>query len=73
MITPRAVVVTRPTEYEGLLARHGTREQARFFLAGRGQALEAIEERHARRDRALQRCRRPCRCAGAARASTAPI
>jgi hypothetical protein len=54
VITPRAVVVTRPTEYEGLLARHGTREQARYFLAGRGQALEAIEERHARRDRALQ-------------------
>lgn len=54
MITPRAVVVTRATEYEGLLARHGTREQARYFLAGRGQALEPIEERHARRDRALQ-------------------
>jgi hypothetical protein len=54
VITPRAVVVTRATEYEGLLARHGTREQARYFLAARGQALETIEERHARRDRALR-------------------
>ena len=41
----RAVLVERPTEYAELLARHGTREQARFFLAGRGQEIEAVERR----------------------------
>jgi hypothetical protein len=44
---PRAVLVQRPTEYEALLARHGTREQARFFLAGRDRTLEEVEQRHA--------------------------
>jgi len=43
---PRAVLVERPTEFRDLLARHGTREQARFFLAGRGLTLEAVERRH---------------------------
>lgn len=43
---PRVVVVTRPTDYEALVARHGTREQARFFLKTRGQSLEEVEERH---------------------------
>ncbi len=45
-LPPRAVVVTRPTEYEELIARHGTRDQARFFLASRGQGLDAVERRH---------------------------
>jgi NAD kinase len=40
---PRVVVVTRQTEYAGLLARHGTREQARFFLTTRGRAIEELE------------------------------
>jgi hypothetical protein len=40
------VLVERPTEYAELLARHGTREQARFFLAGRGQEIETVERRH---------------------------
>jgi len=44
--TPRVVVVTRPSDYEELLVRHGTREQARFFLTQRGQALEEVESRH---------------------------
>jgi hypothetical protein len=48
------VVVTRPTEYEALLARHGTREQARFFLEQRGRSLADVEARHARREEALQ-------------------
>jgi NAD kinase len=43
---PRVVLVTRPSDYDLLIARHGTREQARFFLATRGQALEEVEERH---------------------------
>jgi NAD kinase len=50
---PRVIVVTRASELEALLARHGTREQARFFLERRGQALADIERRHALRDTAL--------------------
>ncbi len=50
---PRVVVVTRASELELLLARHGTREQARFFLERRGQAIAEIERRHARRESAL--------------------
>jgi NAD kinase len=45
-ITPRAVFVTRETDYELLLARHATREQARFFLHTRGQRIEDLERRH---------------------------
>jgi NAD kinase len=43
---PRIVVVTRPTEYQLLLAKHGTREQAQFFLATRGQSLAPIHAAH---------------------------
>jgi NAD kinase len=43
---PRVVVVTRPTEYENLIARHGTREQARFVLTTYGDSIEAVERRH---------------------------
>src|SRR4029077_19274131 len=53
-VSPRAVVVTRPSELEALLVRHGTREQARFFIDRRGQTLGPIEARHARREQALQ-------------------
>jgi NAD kinase len=49
------VLVTRPTDYELLIARHGTREQARFFLATRSQAIEEVEERHRRFVAAQQR------------------
>lgn len=50
---PRVVLVTRPTDYQNLLTHHGTREAARFFLAGRGQRLEEAEARHARFEGAL--------------------
>ena len=46
MSAPRAVLVERPTEYRDLLARHGTREQVRFFLSTRGLSLDAVQERH---------------------------
>jgi NAD kinase len=52
---PRVVVVTRPTEYEALLARHGTREQARFFLARREQGIDEVEARHRRFEAVLAR------------------
>jgi NAD kinase len=47
-MTPRIVVVTRPTDYEALLVRHGTREAARFFLDTRGQSIDDAEARHRR-------------------------
>jgi hypothetical protein len=37
-----------------LLARHSTREQARFFLEQRGRSLAEVEARHARQQAALQ-------------------
>jgi NAD kinase len=42
-VIPRVVIVTRQTEYAALVARHGTREQARFFLTTRGRAIEELE------------------------------
>lgn len=44
-VSPRAVFVTRESDYQLLLARHATREQARFFLEKRGQRIETLEER----------------------------
>lgn len=43
---PRCVLVERATEYAELLARHGTREQVRFFLERRGIELGEVERRH---------------------------
>lgn len=54
---PRAVFVVRETEYEALLARHATREQARFFLETRGQTLQSVEARHHRFAAALRASR----------------
>ncbi|NBM15702.1 NAD(+)/NADH kinase [Streptomyces sp. GC420] len=52
-LAPRAVLVHRATEYEELLARHGTHGQAEFFLASRGQSIKEVAERHHRTRRAL--------------------
>ncbi|GGP31582.1 hypothetical protein [Streptomyces melanogenes] len=52
-LAPRAVLVHRTTEYEELLARHGTHGQAAFFLASRGRSLDEVAERHHRTRRAL--------------------
>ncbi|MER5550655.1 hypothetical protein ABT001_03030 [Streptomyces sp. NPDC002793] len=52
-LAPRAVLVHRTTEYEELLARHGTHGQAAFVLAGRGRSIEEVAERHRRNERAL--------------------
>lgn len=49
-VSPRVVLVHRRTELDELLARHGTRGQAAFFLASRGRSLDEVEER----DRALR-------------------
>ncbi|MFD5322313.1 hypothetical protein [Streptomyces sp. NPDC127092] len=52
-LAPRAVLVHRTTEYEELLARHGTHGQAAFQLAARGRSVTEVRERHERNRRAL--------------------
>lgn len=52
-LVPRVVVVHRATELTELVARHGTRQQAGFFLAGRGRSLDELVERHEAQDDAL--------------------
>lgn len=49
---PRCVLVERSTEYRDLLARHGTREQVRFFLDRRGLSIDDVEQRDAVHQRA---------------------
>lgn len=45
-LVPRAVLVTRPTEMDELLAVHATRGQAEFFLTQRGLSIVELERRH---------------------------
>ncbi|MGW3289826.1 hypothetical protein ACWDR3_34805 [Streptomyces sp. NPDC001002] len=52
-LAPRVVLVHRTTEYEELVAHHGTHGQAAFFLASRGRHIEEIAERHRATRRAL--------------------
>ena len=47
-LAPRLVLVTRETEYEGLLARHATRGQAAAFLRRRSESLDGLDERRDR-------------------------
>jgi hypothetical protein len=53
-LAPRAVVVHRRTEYDELLAHHGTRGQAEFFLRSRGRDIAEVDARHMAIHRALQ-------------------
>ena len=46
-LAPRVVLVHRRTELEELVARHGTRGQAAFYLRTRGRRIEDLEARHA--------------------------
>jgi len=52
-LAPRVVVVHRRTEYDELLARHGTRGQAEFFLSTRGRSIAEVFDRHCAIERAL--------------------
>lgn len=52
-LTPRVVLVHRQTEYDGLLARHGTRGQAEFFLRTRGRRIDEVDAAHDATVRAL--------------------
>jgi hypothetical protein len=46
-LAPRLVLVTRETEYDGLMARHATRGQAAAFLRRRAQSLDGLDaQRH---------------------------
>ncbi len=45
-LAPRVVLVHRASELEELLARHGTRGQAAFFLSTRGRSIDEVEARH---------------------------
>ena len=53
-LAPRAVTVHRSTELALLLARHGTRQQAGFFLQQRGRTLEEVEQRALSQQAALR-------------------
>ncbi|MEU9763165.1 hypothetical protein [Streptomyces sp. NPDC047985] len=52
-LAPRAVLVHRTTEYEELLARHGTHGQAEFFLSHRGRSIDEVFARHRHTRQAL--------------------
>jgi hypothetical protein len=45
-LVPRVVVVHRATELTELVARHGTRQQAGFFLSSRSRSLDDLVTRH---------------------------
>jgi hypothetical protein len=45
-LPPRVVVVSRRSELDELLARHGTRGAAAFFLRQRGRDLDEVTARH---------------------------
>ncbi|GIF13836.1 hypothetical protein [Actinoplanes teichomyceticus] len=45
-LTPRVVVVSRRSELDELLARHGTRGAAAYYLRQRGRDLDEVTARH---------------------------
>ena len=51
-LRPRAVLVQRRSEYDEVLVRHGTRQQAAFFLEGRGRSIDELADRHHRQQEA---------------------
>jgi hypothetical protein len=52
-LAPRVVLVHRRTELEELVARHGTRGQAAFYLRTRGRRIEDLEARHSEQTAAM--------------------
>ncbi|WP_030159177.1 inorganic polyphosphate kinase [Glycomyces sp. NRRL B-16210] len=52
-LAPRVVVVSRRSELDELLARHGTRAAAEHFLRGRGRDLDEVTARHEALESAL--------------------
>jgi len=52
-LAPRVVLVSRRSELDELLARHGTRGAATYFLRQRGRDLDEVAARHAALQTAL--------------------
>ncbi len=52
-LAPRVVVVSRRSELDELLGRHGTRAAAAYFLKERGREIAEVEARHAAQEAAL--------------------
>jgi hypothetical protein len=52
-LAPRVVVVSRRSELDELLARHGTRAAAAYYLRQRGRDLDEVAARHAALQAAL--------------------
>ncbi|SCX59127.1 hypothetical protein SAMN03159343_3900 [Klenkia marina] len=52
-LAPRVVLVTRATELTELVARHGTRGQAAFFLRSRGRDVDEVAARDAAQQAAV--------------------
>ncbi|MBB5868526.1 NAD kinase [Allocatelliglobosispora scoriae] len=52
-LAPRAVVVSRRSELDELLGRHGTRAAAAYFLHQRGRDIAEVDQRHAALHQAL--------------------
>lgn len=52
-LAPRVVVVSRRSELDELLIRHGTRAAAGYFLRQRGRSLDDVATRHAALQAAL--------------------
>ena len=52
-LSPRVVVVSRRSELDELLARHGTRGAAAYFLRQRGRDLDEVTARHEAQRQAL--------------------
>src|SRR5262245_27453560 len=52
-LAPRAVIVSRRSEHDELLARFGTRAAAAYFLRRRGRDMSEVDGRHAALTRAL--------------------
>lgn len=57
-LSPRVVLVTRPTELAALLDRHGTQGQVEFFLSSRGQSFDEVARRDAVQEMAIARAKR---------------
>lgn len=53
-LAPRVVVVHRRTEYDELMARHGSHGQAEFYVSARGRDLEVVQARHVQQHDALR-------------------
>jgi len=56
-LPPRAVIVSRPGELDELVQRHGTLQQARFYLDSRGETVDDLRHRQQSLEAALQTVR----------------